>query len=164
MHEYPQHYGYIFHGYKRNVRKQTAGTFRSTICKGLFSIYMFTFIYQDFLAFRRDGQLKICDIMVGCCLLRTKVGQGISWPNAVQGTWLLAASLWYTASFCHGEFTHCPLGDSSNAKNITLKLIIQKSSLDIRREIALMWMRQNLANEKSTLVQVIVRCHLTTSH
>ena len=45
---------------------------------------------------------------------------------------------------------------SRNFKSIIFKLIIQNSSLGTRCEIADRWMPQNLTNEKSTLVQVMV--------
>ena len=44
------------------------------------------------------------------------------------------------------------------------KLIIQNSSLGSPSEITLRWILQNLTNEKSTLVQVMVWCCLATSH
>ena len=44
----------------------------------------------------------------------------------------------------------------SNFKDITFKLVIQNCSLCTRCEVALRWMPQNLTNEKSTLVQLMV--------
>ena len=42
--------------------------------------------------------------------------------------------------------------------------IIQSSSFGTRWEIALTWKPQNLTNEKSTYVHVMVWCHQLTSH
>ena len=52
----------------------------------------------------------------------------------------------------------------SNFKGTLFKLIIQNSSLSIWSEIVLVWMPQSLANDKSTIVQVMVWCHQATSH
>ena len=44
------------------------------------------------------------------------------------------------------------------------KLIKQNSSLSTRCEIALVWMLENLSDEKSVLVQIIAWCRLVPSH
>ena len=49
----------------------------------------------------------------------------------------------------------------SNFKSITLKLIIQKSTLG---EITLSWMPQNLTNKRSTLLQIMAWCHQASNH
>ena len=49
-------------------------------------------------------------------------------------------------------------------KRIFFRLVIQNNSLGSHREITLRWMTQNLANEKSTLVQVMAWCHQATFH
>ena len=55
-----------------------------------------------------------------------------------------------------------PLRCGSNSKR--MKLTTQNSSLGTCCEISLMWMPQNLTNEKSTLIQVMAWCHQATSH
>ena len=52
----------------------------------------------------------------------------------------------------------------SNFKSINLKLIIQNSSLGTPCKIALMWMSQNLNNEKYPLVQINAWCYQATRH
>ena len=52
----------------------------------------------------------------------------------------------------------------SNFKSIILNVIKSFSSLVTYCEIVLMWIPQNLTIEKSTLVQVMVRCRQDTSH
>ena len=49
-------------------------------------------------------------------------------------------------------------------KSMFFRLTMQNSSLDIRCEIVLRWLTQNLTNDKSTLVQVMAWCHQATSH
>ena len=52
----------------------------------------------------------------------------------------------------------------NNFENINFVLIIQNSKLDTCYEISLMWMPQNLTNEKSTLFQAMAWCHQATWH
>ena len=52
----------------------------------------------------------------------------------------------------------------TNFKNVILKLIICNSNLATQSLIALMWMPQNLTDEKSTLVEVMAWCCQATSH
>ena len=52
----------------------------------------------------------------------------------------------------------------SNFRSWIFRYIIQSSSFGNRREIALMWMPQNLPYEKSTLGQAMAWCRQATSH
>ena len=52
----------------------------------------------------------------------------------------------------------------SNFNSMMFKLIIEKRNFSTPCKIALRWMSQNLTNEKSTLVQVMVWCRQATSH
>ena len=52
----------------------------------------------------------------------------------------------------------------SKFDNITFILLIQNSSLGVQWEIALWWMPQKLAKEKSTLLQVMACCLTAPSH
>ena len=49
-------------------------------------------------------------------------------------------------------------------KSMIFRLLIQNSSLDIRCEIVLMWLTQNLTHDKSTLFQVMAWCRQARSH
>ena len=55
-------------------------------------------------------------------------------------------------------------GNMAVILKIVFKFIIQNSSWGTHCEIALMWMPQQLINEKSTLVQIMAWCHQATSH
>ena len=57
-----------------------------------------------------------------------------------------------------------PVRCGCNFKNIIFKLIVQNDSLGTCYETVLKWMQQNLANEKSTLLQMMAWCHQATSH
>ena len=52
----------------------------------------------------------------------------------------------------------------SNFKNISFKLITKNSTLSTGYETALSWKPHNLADEKSTLVQVMACCCQATNH
>ena len=59
------------------------------------------------------------------------------------------------------SLTNWPLGGSSSFNSI---IIIQNSVLRTCFELALRWMPQNLAHERSPLVQTMAWCRLATSH
>ena len=77
-----------------------------------------------------------------------------AWIKFYLVTWN-SALVW---NFCfHGWF-------ASSFKSIVFKLITQISSLATYCNIAVRWMPQNLTNEKSTLVRIMVWCLEATSH
>ena len=70
--------------------------------------------------------------------------------------------IWSMALFF---LTHWPMWDAAMIKkNLIFKLITQNNSLGTNREIDLMWMPQNLVNDKSKLVQVLAWCRQATSN
>ena len=60
--------------------------------------------------------------------------------------------------------THWSLGDVAIILKIQILLIAKSSSFNNHCEIPLMWIPQNLTNEKSTWVQVMAWCCQTTGH
>ena len=64
----------------------------------------------------------------------------------------------------HSRLTLAPGRCGCNMKLIIFKLISRIAILSICYEIAFMWMPQDLANDKSTLFQVMAWCPQTTSH
>ena len=75
------------------------------------------------------------------------------------------ASLVYQCSAAMPVFDSLAPGRCcNNLKSMIFKLITQNSSLGTHCEISLTWMPQNLTNEKSTMVQVMVCCHEATDH
>ena len=65
----------------------------------------------------------------------------------------------------HNELTHWPLGDLDVIfKNLIFNLILLIGILRSLYDNALQWMRQNITDDKSTLVQVMAWCRQATSH
>ena len=65
---------------------------------------------------------------------------------------------------CHyANLTHCPSGNAAVIfKSTIFQPMVRSSNLGTWCEIAVLWMPQNLTNEKSSLIQVMARCHQTT--
>ena len=63
------------------------------------------------------------------------------------------------------KLTHWPLGDlNAILKNVIFNLVLLIGIFRSSHDNALSWMPQDLADDKSTLVQVMAWCHQATSH